>query len=464
MNSKKIFHFFLVLLALGLFASLAIGCNAADTVPMPLPIVTNAPTETLLPILPTSTYTYPTLTPIPTDIPYPTASIVKANAVAFISLEGNGYSLWVANIDGSGERKLADIEDNAERTSNYLLRWSSDGKWISYISGNDLWVISPDGSVRRKEIVISDADKDNIWSYSWSPDSSKIAYIQTTDGKPTTRILDLETEDKSELPVSADQLSLSWSPDGRYILLNTYTSLTIFEVPAGKVLKEINLATSTSDECLIMHGGLTWSPDSKSFYHVDGGTGYYNAWICVGALDGTSWRIKDVGVVISSPVWDKTGKFLYFVVGEMKLDSGPNWCVNQRLVRYDVQTRRLENLLSLEEDGPTAYPRILSLSPDGQMLGLYSYTIREDYKSSLIQNKFIILDIHSLSMVKYSLEHLGETREPLRQPMWSHDNENVIFSDYDSFYSLDIATGKVSLFSGVHAVENAVISPIATPP
>jgi hypothetical protein len=45
-----------------------------------------------------------------------------------------------------------------------------------------------------------------------------------------------------------------------------------------------------------------------------------------------------------------------------------------------------------------------------------------------------------------------------------HQSYGISYSDYGSFYSLDTKTGKVSLFSGVHAVENAVISPVATSP
>lgn len=387
---------------------------------------------------------------------------MKSNAVAFISQERTGYSLWIANVDGSGEKKLTDIVDNEEWISNHLLQWSPDGKWIGYISGNDLWVVSPDGSINKKILSRQDANKKIIRRYVWSPDSTKIAYTLARNWEDftelKTRLLDLTTGKDSEISVyqSPTNIILSWSPDGRYILLNTEDSLKIFEVSTGKVRKEIR------STCPILHGEPSWSPNSEWFYRFDGGVGYYYIWVCMNGVNGESWQAIDG--VISQPVWDKTGDYLYFVVGEMNLDIGPNWFVNQRLVRYDVSTRKIEDLLSLEEDGPTGYPRIVSLSPNGQMLGLYSYTIRQDDKSSTVQNKFIILDIESLSMTKYSLGPLGEIKRPLPSPMWSYDSKNIIFSDYDSFYSLDIATGKVSLFSGVHAIEKAIISPFATTP
>lgn len=134
------------------FVFLLISCKPESTIETPVTqtsitsqSLTEIPTSTLLPTTPLSFIpTYPT------PIPYLTASKINENAVAFIEQTDIGYSLWVVNVDGSGERKLADIEKNESRSSNYLLQWSPDGKWIGYISGNDLWIISPDGLDKKK--------------------------------------------------------------------------------------------------------------------------------------------------------------------------------------------------------------------------------------------------------------------------------------------------------------------------
>lgn len=198
-------------------------------------------------------------------------------------------------------------------------------------------------------------------------------------------------------------------------------------------------------------------------------------------LNGSSWQAVDG--VMSQPVWDKAGDYLYFVDGKMDLNIGANWFTNQRLVRYNVKTRKVEDLLSLEADGATGYPPIVFLSPNGKMLGLYSYIWYENNSryvdaSRPKKNKFIILNIESLSATRFNFEFQGEIKVQLPPPMWSYDNQKIIFflnnlvresygimySDYGSFYSLDVKTGKVSLFSGSHAIENAIISPAATTP
>ena len=224
----------------------------------PTDILTQTATPYFMPLGPTSP-------PSPTAMPpYPTASVVKSNAVAFIS----GNSLWVANVDSSGERKLTDIEENESRSSNYLLQWSPDGKWIGYISGDDLWIISPDGSVNKKTLSSQDANKRIIIRYAWSPESSKIAYLLAANWgdfpKIKMMLLDLTTGKDSEISVyqSPANIVLSWSPDGRYILLNTEDSLKLFEVGTGKVRKEIK------SDCPIWHGEPSWSPNSEWFYRA----------------------------------------------------------------------------------------------------------------------------------------------------------------------------------------------------
>ena len=189
MNTKIAF------VILGILATILSACGPAPiapaipTTPTLLPtqqtvIPTNITYPTLTPSPFATARISPTLTPYPTAIPYPTASVVNANAVTFIENDKYyNYSLWIANVDGSGERKLTDIENNAERTSNYLLKWSPDGKWIGYISGDDLWLISPDGLTKRKILSIQNTNQKIIRKYEWSPDSSKIAYIETHSSK-----------------------------------------------------------------------------------------------------------------------------------------------------------------------------------------------------------------------------------------------------------------------------------------
>jgi len=478
MNSKNTFRFFLVLLALGLFVSLAVGCNVADTVPTPSPTPTNAPTETSLPVSLTPTYAYHTRTPVPTAIPYPTASVVKSNAVAFISYDEHlNDSLWVANVDGSGERKLADVKKK-DSLASWLLQWSPNGEWISYRLDNDLWLVSRDGSIKRK--VLSPLDSMGyLCTYVWSPDSSQIAYIQAANpwaavSQIIVGILDLETGKVSEISSNEapDPKPLSWSPDGKYILFAKDFSYSLFEVATGKITKEIK---PNGMSCWV--GWSIWSPNSKWFFDTEHGNGRYSYnWICVSGLDGSNRKINVDGTA-SVPVWDKTGNFLYFVTRKTNPDGDPNLQIDERLMRYDVKTQKIEPLLSLRERQTYDYIQSVLISPDKRTLLLES-------QFSNAKFDLIFINLQSLATIKYTVD-FEDLKVPflysyILETAWSPDDQNLILfagdfctpsgcggggpRGYGSFYTLNIKTGKASIFSGEHSIYSWQASPIAISP
>lgn len=419
------------------------------------------PSPTLLPLL-APTY--------PTAIPYPTASAVKANAVAFIERDREGkLSLWVANMDGSGERKLVGIAPNKSWIYDQILRWSPDGKWISYFSKDDLWIVSPDGLINKKVLSFPD-----LYTYVWSPDSSKIAYIQKATYGPvaqiTVGILDLVTEKVFEISShqAPDPMPVSWSPDGKYILFAKDFSYIVYDVATGKIAKEIK---PNGMGCWV--GWSTWSPNYKWFFDTQHGNGRYSYnWICVSGLDGSNRQINVEGTT-SAPVWDKTGNFLYFVARKTNPDSDPNLNIDERLMRYDVRTQKTERLLSLREQQTYDYIQSVSISPDRRTLLLES-------RFSKTKFDLIFVDIQSLTTTKFTVD-FEDLKIPLTynyflETAWSPDSQNLVLlagdvctlygciQYYGSFYTLNVKTGKINIFSGDHPVESWAVSPIAIPP
>jgi Tol biopolymer transport system component len=474
-----------------------------DSTRFPIATMTQDPNEEILEteiakILPLVLTPYSTPSPHPTQPPYltptsyPTASEVKANAVAFISRDKNNSldtALWVANVDGSGERKLVDIPYNRQDgdwgiTSKYL-QWSPDGKWINYIDAHALWMISPDGSIKRKLLHLPDA---GLFLYSWSPDSSKIAYLEYSHHKPTVTptpgpdmgldpylvgMIDIETGKVSELSsfeANAGIPILSWSPNGRDLLFIENRSFSIYEVSTRKVVKTIKRGCG-------LERNFSWSPNGKWFSYTDNGVGrYFSQWICVGGLDDSNHRI-DAGGTSSTPVWDKTGNFLYFVTRKTNPDSDPNLKIDERLMRYDVRTQNTERLLALRDQQTFSYIQSVSISPDKRTLLL---------ESQFSETKFdlIFVDVQPLTTTKFTLD-FEDLKVPflysyILETAWSPDNQNLILFAGDfctpsgcggwgprgngSFYTLNTKTGKVSVFSGAHSIHSWQVSPIATTP
>jgi Tol biopolymer transport system component len=413
--------------------------------------------------------------------------VVKANAVAFIAEN----ALWVANMDGSGERKMVDIKTNKRWVSrNLFLQWSPDGKWISYFSGDELWIVSREGSEKRK--LLSLPETREFFIFVWSPDSSKIAYLKT-GGKliitPTPRpeggesgiapylvgMIDIATGNVSELSsfqANAGIPVLLWSPNGRDLLFIKDYSLVLFDVAANKIVKTIKRGCG-------LERGLSWSPNGKWFSYTDNGVGGFNpTWICINSATGDSIQTVRVDSTSFNPIWDKTGNYIYFLASKIDLTRKSDPLIDHRLMRYDARTQKTESLLSLKElQQPNRYIRSLSISPDGNTLLL---------QSQFSETKFDLFFVNSQSLVttKYTVDF-----ENLKVPFlysyiletaWSPDSQNLILFagdfctplgcggwgplGYGSFYALNTETGKVSIFSGEHSIYSWQVSPIATTP
>ena len=93
-------------------------------------------------------------------------------------------------------------------------KWSPDGRWIAYRRerGNkpdELWVVRPDGSGRRR--LATDAA-----AFAWSPDSRRLAFSGYRRG---LRLVDVDGRGLRRLRLrpSPYESAPNWSPDGRLI-------------------------------------------------------------------------------------------------------------------------------------------------------------------------------------------------------------------------------------------------------
>lgn len=430
--------------------------------------------------LPTLMMTGPTGVPI---TPYRTAMTVQADAVAFVvnDWEMDGLSsLHVANVDGSGEKRLVDNLDVLPVGNSLLLQWSPNGKWISFRSKSkdELWLISPDGSEQRK-ISFPDKNKGLLYAYQWSPDGSQIAYILSklegswnpwSPQAAMVAVLNVTSGDVSEL-TSFESLYyafVSWLPNGKHLLLGHNDTFSIVDATSGKIIRE--LPTEEGGCSPTLNDRLIWSTNSQWFVHVHHGTGFMGFFLCISGVDGTNRFIDSP--TTSMPVWDKTGNYLYFAARNIDPSENPNFDPDQRLMRYTASTGELVRMLTLGGRNHYGYVWSVSLSPNGRTLETHTAIV--PYQQSFL---FFDLDSHSTSAYTVDLQDLLAMSPLSPGTDWSSDNQNVILFAgelgtpngigsglYGAFYTINIHTGKAAVFSGDHWIGEWVFSPRVTNP
>ena len=119
--------------------------------------------------------------------------------------DGNSGWLFVANVDGSDTRKIAEIR-NIPHDGHMHLTWSPDSKEIAYtdFADHNLYIAAVDGSGKRSL---------GFGAYpAWSPDGSRIVVADSVG-------ISLITPTGEKESINIFSRFSQWSPDGNHLLL-----------------------------------------------------------------------------------------------------------------------------------------------------------------------------------------------------------------------------------------------------
>lgn len=168
-------------------------------------------------------------------------------------LFGTNDDLYVMNADGSSRVKLADGE------GIFTYRWSRDGSRIAFIAERtagadifeDLWVMNADGSGQLKLAS-------NAVDPTWSPDGLRIAFASNTAGDQ--QLHEINADGSGDTPLTAQPMRASqpaWSPDGSKIAFVTVSEKDILLInPDGTGLINLTQGSALDDSPV-------WSPDGS---------------------------------------------------------------------------------------------------------------------------------------------------------------------------------------------------------
>ncbi|HEX3100262.1 MAG TPA: DUF5050 domain-containing protein, partial [Pyrinomonadaceae bacterium] len=185
--------------------------------------------------------------------------------------------IWRMDIDGTNQTQVTTDE------GGFPLRTSPDGQWLYYRSGlhNTLRRVSlQDG---KEELVYNSTNED----FALSPDTSRLALTQETDGDDAFTIVSLangKTEKTIKSPDPARHpVYVIWSHDGKYLVYvledetHENRSLWFHDIAGDKPRRIADLRAGEISEL----SGLALSYDSKSFAAVQG-TWNHNALLIKG--------------------------------------------------------------------------------------------------------------------------------------------------------------------------------------
>ena len=147
----------------------------------------------------------------------------------------------------------------------------------------------------------------------WSPDGSQIAWFSDESGEYQLMVGSqdgMETPRKINLPEPSFFFRPAWSPDGKYIsYTDTHLNLYVVEISNGRVT-HVDTDRYVRPERTM---NPVWSPDSKWIAYAYTRDNLFKDIILYNVVTGKRIQLTDGMADAITPVWDASGKYLYFL-------------------------------------------------------------------------------------------------------------------------------------------------------
>ncbi|NGP88929.1 S41 family peptidase [Fodinibius halophilus] len=185
----------------------------------------------------------------------------------------------------------------------------------------------------------------------WSPDGQKIAWFSDESGEYRLYISDqkgLEEPKEIELPEPTFFFEPAWSPDGNYIsYTDTHYRLWYVNTNTGEATHVDTDGYANPTRTL----NPKWSPDSKWIAYSKRLPSQYRVIKVHNIESGETHQITDRMADSIDPVWDKSGKYIYFFAStDFALNTG--WL---DMSSYDMSTTRGLYMVLLDDETPSPF-------------------------------------------------------------------------------------------------------------
>lgn len=212
--------------------------------------------------------------------------VESAGAVVAISPEGT-------------RRRLLDSGGDAS--------YSPDGTLVAFVRDGDLWLANADGSGQRRLAETPAVEESQP---AWSPDGAQIAYTATVDGRRQIRAFRLPTGPSVRIEASAtEEWSAAMSRTGRIAFVSNRDGAPTVYVDRLGANDPTPFDTTPPTEAPNDIRHVRWSPDGRRLVYASE------------AADGTTAIVVDDGTTQTAitqpgtderPVWSPTGSRIVF--------------------------------------------------------------------------------------------------------------------------------------------------------
>ncbi|AXT62225.1 protease [Aquimarina sp. AD10] len=169
----------------------------------------------------------------------------------------------------------------------------------------------------------------------WSPKGDKIAWFSDASGEYKLVVTDQQGNNKKvfDLPNHTFYFRPDWSPDGSHIAYSdTDYNIWVINLTNGKANKVVSDNYAHPNRTL----NPVWSPDSKWIAYPKQLKSHFKAIFAYNIDSKKTIQLTDGIADAISPIWDKTGKYLYFLAStNYGLQSG--WL---DMSSYDTEVER----------------------------------------------------------------------------------------------------------------------------